>query len=517
MTKKLLLSILVGLSVEAQSIIQVTDSDITTDTLWTSNNEYVLNGLVFVESGETLTIEPGTVIKGKPGSGAQSSALVVARGAKIYAEGTKEAPIVFTAEVDDIDDLEDLGSTDRGLWGGLIVLGNAVLNSPADSGTPITDNVEGIDINETRGRFGGSDDNDNSGVLKYISIRHGGTLIGADNEINGLTLGAVGRGTTIEFIDIFANLDDGIEFFGGTAEVRYLSVSYCGDDSFDYDQGCRGKGQYWFTIQDGDAGEGGEHDGDIDDNTRTPISKPIISNATFIGGGVDSGNGKRAFNIRDNAGAVYYNSVFMDFNGRAIDVQDDSLTRMNNGDIDFQNNIWWLIGAGDTPETIANENATPLFTDFSLNNRIIDPKLGPMSRDYDAVLDPRPQADSPLYDGAITLADPFFENNKYSGAFDKWNWMHGWTGLSVSGYLILDEGQQTINIPNPELSIKLHSYNFEIEFDAIEDVSYQLLESNNLSDWTVVDNPAGGVYSNGKIKIITTSSINNNFYKVIAE
>ena len=106
MTKKLLLSILVGLSVEAQSIIQVTDSDITTDTLWTSNNEYVLNGLVFVESGETLTIEPGTVIKGKPGSGAQSSALVVARGAKIYAEGTKEAPIVFTAEVDNIDDLD---------------------------------------------------------------------------------------------------------------------------------------------------------------------------------------------------------------------------------------------------------------------------------------------------------------------------------------------------------------------------------------------------------------------------
>ena len=150
-------------------------------------------------------------------------------------------------------------------------------------------------------------------------------------------------------------------------------------------------------------------------------------------------------------------------------------------------------------------------------SRIIDPKLGPISRDYDAVLDPRPQADSPLYDGAITLADPFFENNKYSGAFDKWNWMHGWTGLSVSGYLILDEGQQTINIPNPELSIKLHSYNFEIEFDAIEDVSYQLLESNNLSDWTVVDNPAGGVYSNGKIKIITTSSTNNNFYKVIAE
>ena len=515
MLKHIILTLLTGIALNAQII--VTDNDITTNTTWTSNNEYILDGLVFVESGETLTIEPGTVIKGKPGQGAQASALVVARGAKIYAEGTKEAPIIFTAEIDDVYNTEDLGSNDRGLWGGVIVLGNAVLNSPADSGIPITDNIEGIDINETRGRFGGDDDNDNSGVLKYISIRHGGTLIGADNEINGLTLGAVGRGTTIEFIDIFANLDDGIEFFGGTAEVKYLSVAYCGDDSFDYDQGWRGKGQYWFTIQDGDSGDGGEHDGDIDDNTRLPIAKPIISNATFIGGGVDSGNGKRAFNIRDNAGAVYYNSIFTDFNGRAIDVQDDSLTRMNNGDIDFQNNIWWLFGAGDTPETIANENATPLFTDLSLNNRIIDPKLGPISRDYDAVLDPRPQADSPLYDGAIALADPFFENNKYSGAFDKWNWMHGWTGISVSGYLVLDEGQQTIIIPNPIPTIKIHSINFEIEFDAIEGVAYQLQTSSDFVNWIDVEDPVGGIFVNGKIKLITESSNSKKYYRVIVK
>lgn len=513
--KKIILSLLIGLSLQAQNVVHVTDSDVTKNTTWTSNNEYVLNGLVFVEEGETLTIEPGTVIKGKPGGGAQASALIVARGAKIYAEGTKEAPIIFTAEIDNINDIEDLDSTDKGLWGGLIVLGSAVLNSPVDSGTPITDNIEGIEINELRGRFGGANDDDNSGVLKYISIRHGGALIGANNEINGLTLGGVGRGTTIEFIDIFANLDDGIEFFGGTAEVKYLSVSYCGDDSFDYDQGWRGKGQYWFTILDGDSGEGGEHDGDIDDNTRLPISKPIISNATFIGGGINSGNGKRAFNIRDNAGAIYYNSIFTDFNGRAIDIQDDSTGRILAGDIDFQNNIWWQFGAGDTPETISNANASVYFLDHSLNNRIIDPKLGPISRDYDAVLDPRPQPDSPLYDGAITLDDPFFEDNKYSGAFDKWNWMHGWTGLSTSGYLVFDEGQQTINIPNPKPTIKLHSYNFELEFDAIEGVSYQLQESDDFSNWIDINDPTGGIFANGKIKIITTSPNNKKYYRVI--
>ena len=136
------------------------------------------------------------------------------------------------------------------------------------------DNIEGIDINEPRGAFGGSDEADSSGVLRYVSIRHGGTLIGADNEINGLTLGAVGSGTTVEFVEVFANLDDGIEFFGGTVNTRYLVVAYCGDDSFDYDQGFRGKGQYWFTIQDADSGDGGEHDGDIDDDTRTPLSPP---------------------------------------------------------------------------------------------------------------------------------------------------------------------------------------------------------------------------------------------------
>ena len=171
-------------------------------------------------------------------------------------------------------------------------------------------------------------DTSSCGALQYVRIEFAGEEFSMDNELNGLTVGGCGSGTTLSYIQVHRGSDDGVEFFGGTASVKFASVSYCGDDSFDYDQGWRGKGQFWFTIQDGDSGDGGEHDGDIDDNTRLPIAKPTIYNATFIGGGIDSGNGKRAFHIRDNAGAEYYNSIFTDFNGRAVDVADDSLVFM---------------------------------------------------------------------------------------------------------------------------------------------------------------------------------------------
>ena len=416
--------------------VQIDDTSIVEATTWTADNTYILSGLVFVEEGESLTIEPGTVIKGKAGEGAEASALVVARGGKIFAEGTAEAPIIFTAEADDVADVEDFGETDRGLWGGLIILGRSTLNSPTASGAPITDNVEGIDITEPRGIFGGDDEADNSGVIRYVSIRHGGALIGADNEINGLTLGGVGRGTTIEFVEVFANLDDGIEFFGGTVNTRYLVVSYCGDDSFDYDQGFRGKGQFWFTIQDGDSGDGGEHDGDIDDDTKTPLSRPEIYNATFIGAGADSGTTRRAFNIRDNAGALYHNSIFTDFGGRGIDVQDDSASRVGAGDLDFRNNIWWAFGAGSTATEIANGNALPLFTEGDRNNQIVDPQLRGISRTFDAMLDPRPAEGSVALSGAGAVpADGFFRQVDFQGAFADVNWAYSWTALGSGGYL----------------------------------------------------------------------------------
>ncbi|MDQ7051624.1 MAG: hypothetical protein Q9P14_01515 [candidate division KSB1 bacterium] len=195
---------------QAQTTVTVTDSDIAPGqkVVWTSDKVYVLDGFVFVDEGAELWIEPGTVIKGKPGQGEQASALIVARGGKIYAMGTPTHPIIFTAEADDVTDPNDLPLDARGLWGGVIILGRAGLNS-----TPGETAIEGIPTTEPRGLYGGNDDDDNSGVFRYVSIRYGGTDIGAGNEINGLTLGGVGRGTVIEFVEVFNNKDDGFEFF----------------------------------------------------------------------------------------------------------------------------------------------------------------------------------------------------------------------------------------------------------------------------------------------------------------
>ncbi|MCD4683460.1 MAG: hypothetical protein K8R86_09280, partial [Bacteroidales bacterium] len=211
----------------------VDDGNGTGTTTWKSGKTYFLEGFVFVNAGQTLTIEPGCVIKGKAGQGENASALIVSRDGKIMAEGTADNPIIFTAEADDLNG--SVSITDRGLWGGLIVLGNAKLNS-----APGESQIEGIPTSEPRGRYGGDNDADNSGILKYVSIRHGGTDIGEGNEINGLTLGGVGSGTIIDYVEVIANKDDGVEFFGGNPQLKHILVAYVGDDSFDYDEGFRG-------------------------------------------------------------------------------------------------------------------------------------------------------------------------------------------------------------------------------------------------------------------------------------
>ncbi|MFT4779797.1 MAG: hypothetical protein ACI923_002340, partial [Flavobacteriales bacterium] len=228
-TFTLFIAVLSFSNIQAADIVITDDGSGTGTTTWTADNNYILDGLVFVNSGQALTIEAGTVVKGMAGTGADASALVVARGGQLFANGTDIAPIIFTFENDPLD-----GSTPwdtRGQWGGLIVLGDAILNS-----TPGESQVEGIPDTEARGLYGGENDNDNSGSITYISIRHGGTDIGAGNEINGLTLGGVGAETVIEHVEVVSNADDGIEFFGGTVSIKWAVVAFCGDDSFDYDE-----------------------------------------------------------------------------------------------------------------------------------------------------------------------------------------------------------------------------------------------------------------------------------------
>ena len=202
----------------------IVNTNITTNTTWTRNNIYELTGRITVENGVTLTIEPGTIIKGQAGTGSNATALLIARGAKLIAEGTETSPIIFTSVADEIS-IEDVSGKNfkspnltpetSGLWGGVIVLGKAPISASASE-----IQIEGIPTTDMNGLYGGTSSSDNSGIIKYVSIRHGGANIGNGNEINGLTLGGVGNGKPIEYFDIVGNQDDGVEFFGGTVNVK---------------------------------------------------------------------------------------------------------------------------------------------------------------------------------------------------------------------------------------------------------------------------------------------------------
>ena len=246
-----------------QSENEIVSGTITRSTTWTADKIYELTNKVVVPDGVTLTIEPGTIIKGRAGTGSLATALIIARGGKIMAAGTAAKPIIFTSVEDNIKPGELAGSNldqeDKDKWGGLIILGKAPIS--AENGDTETQ-IEGIPAEESYGLYGGTEANDNSGVLRFVSIRHGGAEIGAGNEINGLTLGGVGAGTTIENIEIFATLDDGIEFFGGTVNVTNLLSSYPGDDGVDIDQNYAGTVTNFAVFHGGSStDEGLEIDG----------------------------------------------------------------------------------------------------------------------------------------------------------------------------------------------------------------------------------------------------------------
>jgi hypothetical protein len=225
---------------------RIVTSNITSNTTWFSDTIYQLGGRITVEDGATLTIQPGTVIKGEAGTGANATALLIARGGKLIAEGTPQLPIVFTSVADEITPemisqgnfkSPNLDPTVNGLWGGVIVLGEAKISPKPDAtGEVISVQIEGIPTSDANGLYGGNEDSDNSGIMKYVSIRHGGTNIGSGNEINGLTLGGVGSGTVVENIEVVANQDDGIEWFGGTVNANNVVVWNAGDDGLDTDQ-----------------------------------------------------------------------------------------------------------------------------------------------------------------------------------------------------------------------------------------------------------------------------------------
>lgn len=346
-------------------------ANITSNTTWgnaANPSPIVLQNPIFVTNNATLTILPGTIVRGQPRSGpvivgstvGTPGSLIVTQTGRIVANGSASAPIVMTtaavdnddngvADDDDANGFEDAwvpgdvflddtpttaplaplnkaGFANVALWGGLVILGNAPTNHAAKSGVGYGKAIiEGLTVPgfpAANATYGGSEPHDNSGSLKFVSIRHAGDELGDGNELNGLSLGGVGDGTTIENIDIYCNFDDGIEWFGGTVNGRRLMVSFVGDDMFDLDEGYTGVNQFLFGImpffnENGGSAYGsasgdkaGEFDGDnyrpdntalngdvntrvgVDgtaiDGTPSPLSNPVMYNMTLIGSTPDA-------------------------------------------------------------------------------------------------------------------------------------------------------------------------------------------------------------------------------------
>ena len=422
---------------EEGNTIDEGDGDENTVT-WTSDYEYRLNGRVFVNEGQTLNIDAGTVIRGTGGGDPlETGALVVARGGTINAVGTADDPIIFTA----IGDESPSGNfntnySNGGNWGGVLLLGNAPNNTEAGSLT-----LEGL-ADEPRAQYGGDDPEDSSGRLEYVSIRYGGSQISDGNEINGLTLGSVGSGTTIDYVEVVSNLDDGFEWFGGTVNATHLVAAFVGDDSFDIDQGYNGSLQYLLAVQGFGGGErGGEHDsGDSDlganGEASEPVARPQICNATYIG----RSEGDVALHLREKFGGAYYKSIFTGFpNGLAL-IEDkegaDSRQEFEDGNLRIEGNIG--VGFGETLTANEGDFGTAV-TEYLQNNNVLLSELGGFAVTFDGsgavtALDPFPAAGSEAF-GEVS-AGTCLEDTDYVGAFgDGDNWAEGWTAISQSGLL----------------------------------------------------------------------------------
>ena len=451
--------------VTLSAIKTITDDDLVGGQTYsfTKDKQYMLDGLVYLEKGGKLNIEAGTVIKFKksPSSSDPTSALIITRGAQIFAEGTADEPIIFTAEADDVTQQSLLPSENQ-QWAGLVLLGSA---SVMKSGNTLLQ-IEGISTEEPRGRYGWGDtdfptanDADNSGTLKYVSIRYTGFALNGQSgdEIQGLTLGAVGSGTTIDYVESFSSDDDGIEIFGGTVDLKHFIVAFAADDSYDLDQGWRGTGQYLFALQGDGSVSKYDHLGEWDgfgNATDDPFTAPNLLNATFIGPGQNLSDtlSDRAILWREGFAGKLVNSIVTDVPNFAIQIRSEK-----GGDVsscatiaaprdgyksEVYNTTWAVIGPYDGTDINSalggqcNDLIAPMLTN---NNCAIsvDGILQNISSRTSAI-DPRPVDSfngSTVAPASIGIAG---EETNYQGAFEpgKDLWLKGWSTLSKYGYTI---------------------------------------------------------------------------------
>ena len=286
---------------------------------WTNDRIWIMNGKVVVRNGGTLTIQEGTIIKAEDGQGTDATALVIARGGTLTANGTAESPIVFTDKADQLSysNTDRISpnrvATDTGKWGGVIILGQATVGE--DGGE---DDIEGIATGYDWTKYGGSLDADSSGTLNYISIRHSGTALGNGDEIQGLTLGGVGSGTTVTNIEIVGSDDDGIEIFGGTVNVTNLTVWAQSDDAVDLDEGYAGTIDNVAVQMKASGDNIFEIDG-TEDSTDERDGQFTVKNVTFIGVAGNTEKTDQLGHWKSDATGTTENVLYTTMDGQTIE------------------------------------------------------------------------------------------------------------------------------------------------------------------------------------------------------
>lgn len=366
--------------------VTTVSADITTNTTW--SGVVKLMNKVYVKNNATLTITPGTIIRGDK---LTQGTLIITRGAKIIADGTAANPIVFTSN-------EAVGARNEGDWGGLVLLGLAKNNQPGGVA-----NIEGI-VPTTDSQYGGNFDNDNSGILRYVRVEFAGIALEPNKEINGITFGSVGNQTIVDYVQVTFSGDDSFEWFGGTVNCKHL-IAYRGlDDDFDCDFGFRGKVQFALSIRDKDLSDAPgdsnafECDNDAAGSTAQPKTRPIFSNVTLVG---PKGNGstalptgekfEKAFRLRRNSAVSVLNSLVTGWE-KGLSIEGAPVVANLNGDtMVFVNNIltnfavpswsanntntvlnsggsttswynsWWGVDGNDSTQTLAQVNWVNLF------------------------------------------------------------------------------------------------------------------------------------------------------------
>jgi hypothetical protein len=443
----------------------VPDGNLTGTVNWTRNNIYVLNGSVNVVDGAVLNIEDGTIIKGAtavPGTGttvAPAGRLVVERGGRIFARGTAARPIVFTSN-------EPAGSRNRGNWGGVVILGRA----PVAGGTPT---IEG-GVNR---QYGGTDAADNSGVLRYVRIEFSGIALLPDNEINGLTLGGVGSGTEIDYVQVTGNGDDSFEWFGGTVNAKHLVSVNATDDDFDTDLGFSGKVQFGLIVRNPNSWDAAGTSNAFESTTgnQALLTTAVFSNVTALLPGTPPAANRfnAALLLRNNSSISVFNSVFAGWPiGLALEGAGTQGSATNGGLV-IKNTVlanttnFQALGTGTTTYDVAGYfNAAGKENRVLANITALNLNADNLNFQNNNTPNYTLPASSPLVTGGAytdaKLADAFFDKTgTYVGAFGPAgvpNWAAGWTNFNPQTTCYNNAGQtlsnrEVVNAPLQSLTV----------------------------------------------------------------